>query len=168
MARPILWAAAAVALAIATGATAQQIYKYRTPDGKTVYSDKPVPGATLQEEFVPAPAPDPAVAAAREKAARAQVREANERAAERSRALEAVTAEVDAAAAALERARATLEAGREPSEGDRTGIVARGKGGIQRSRLNEDYWLRQAENEQAVADAEARLERARRALNELR
>lgn len=164
--RAVLHVVAAVALAVATGATAQQIFKYRTPDGRTIYSDKPVPGAKLEEELLPAPAPDPAAAAAREKAVRAQVREANERAAERHRALEAVAAEVDAAAAALERARAALEAGREPAEGERTAVVT--QRGRQRSRLNEDYWLRQAENEQAVAEAEARLERARRALTDLR
>lgn len=166
MTRATLWLFAALALGLATDAAAQQIYKYRTPDGKTIYSDKPVPGAKLEEEFLPAPAPDPAAAAAREKAVRARVREASERAASRTQALDAVTAEVAAAEAALERARQALEAGREPAEGERTGIVT--QRGRQRSRLNEDYWLRQAENEQAVADAEARLERARRALTDLR
>jgi len=49
---------AAVALVCATAAPAQTIYKYRTPDGRTVYSDRPVAGATLEEEFERAPAPD--------------------------------------------------------------------------------------------------------------
>ncbi len=153
---------AAVALAFVTAAPAQTIYKYRTPDGKTVYSDRPVAGATLEEEFDRAPAPDPAAASAQEQAARARAREVNDRAAERSRALDAVTAEIGAASAALERGRQTLEAGREPLEGERIGTY----GG--RARLADEYWARQAANEYAIAEAQARLERARRALIELR
>ncbi len=153
---------AAVALVCATAAPAQTIYKFRTPDGRIVYSDKPVAGATLEEEFDRAPAPDPAAVAAQEQAARARAREVNERSAERSRALEAVTAEIAAATSALERGQQALEAGREPREGERIGTF----GG--RARLSDEYWARQAANEYAVAEAQARLERARRALIELR
>jgi hypothetical protein len=153
---------AAVALACSTAAPAQTIYKFRTPDGRIVYSDKPVTGATLEEEFDRAPAPDPAAASAQEQAARARAREVNDRAAERSRALDAVTAEIGAASTALERGRQALEVGREPLEGERIGTY----GG--RARLSDEYWARQAANEYAVAEAQARLERARRALIELR
>jgi len=155
---------AAAALVCATAAPAQTIYKYRTPDGRTVYSDRTVAGATLEEEFERAPAPDPAAASAQEQAARARAREVNERAAERSRALDAVTAEIGAATAALERGQQALEAGREPLEGERIGITS----GNRRTRLSDEYWARQAANEYAVAEAQARLERARRALIELR
>jgi hypothetical protein len=62
----------------------------------------------------------------------------------------------------LERGRQALEAGREPLEGERIGTYSG------RARLNDAYWERQAANEYAVAEAEARLERARRALIELR
>jgi hypothetical protein len=155
--------AAVLALALACAAApAQTIFKYRTPDGRIVYSDKRVPGATLEEEFDRAPAPDPAAAAAQEQAARARAQAVNERAAERVRALDAVTAEIAAATSALERGQQALEAGREPREGERIGTF----GG--RARLNDEYWARQAANEYAIAEAEARLARARRALIELR
>jgi hypothetical protein len=162
MMRATLRLVAAVALAWAIAAPAQTIFKYRAPDGRTVYSDRPVAGATLEEEFERAPAPDPAAASSQEQAARARAREVNERAAERTRALDAVTAEIGAATAALERGRQALEAGREPLEGERIGTYSG------RARLNDAYWERQAANEYAVAEAEARLERARRALIELR
>jgi hypothetical protein len=162
MMRAASWLVAAIALACAAAAPAQTIFKFRTPDGRIVYSDKPVAGATLEEEFERAPAPDPAAATAQEQAARARARDVNERAAERTRALDALAAEINAATAALERGRQALEAGREPLEGERIGTY----GG--RARLNDAYWARQAANEYAIAEAEARLERARRALIELR
>ena len=162
MLRTASWLVAAIALAGAAAAPAQTIFKYRTPDGRIVYSDKPVAGATLEEEFERAPAPDPAAASAQEQAARARAREVNERAAERTRALDAISEEINAATAALERGRQALEAGREPLEGERIGTYSG------RARLNDAYWARQAANEYAIAEAEARLERARRALIELR
>ena len=162
MLRTASWLVAAIALACAAAAPAQTIFKYRTPDGRIVYSDKPVAGATLEEEFERAPVPDPAAASAQEQAARARARDVNERAAERTRALDAISEEINAATVALERGRQALEAGREPLEGERIGTYSG------RARLNDAYWARQAANEYAIAEAEARLERARRALIELR
>lgn len=149
-------------LAVATAASGQEIFKYRMPDGRIVYSDKHVPNATLVEAFEGVPAPDPAAAAARQEAVRAQVKAANERAEARVQALNAISAEIAAATAELERARAALESGREPLEGERIGTYAG------RARLNDAYWDRQAENEQAVADAQTRLDRARNALIQIR
>jgi hypothetical protein len=90
------------------------------------------------------------------------VKAANERAEARVQALNAISAEIAAATAELERARAALESGREPLEGERIGTYAG------RARLNDAYWDRQAENEQAVADAQTRLDRARNALIQIR
>jgi len=149
-------------LAVATAASGQQISKYRTPDGRIVYSDKPVPNATLVETFEGAPAPDPTAAATRKEAARAQAKAANETASERVKALDAISAEIQAASAALAQARAALEAGREPLEGERIGTYAG------RARLDDAYWARQDRNEQAVAEAQARLDRAQKALIQIR
>ena len=44
------------ALALAAPAAAQTVYRYVTPDGRTVFSDQPVPGARLQGTVTP-PAP---------------------------------------------------------------------------------------------------------------
>jgi hypothetical protein len=154
--------AVALLLLAAPLAAAQQIFKSRTPDGRIVFSDRPQPGATVIEQYEALPPPDPAAAAARQAALREQAKAASERAAERVQALDAVTKEIQAATAALERARARLEAEREPLPGDRTGNVDG------RTRLNEAYWYRQFANEQAVAEAEARLERAQKALIQLR
>jgi hypothetical protein len=151
-----------VLLAFPMAAFGQQIFKYRTPEGRIVFSDRPVAGATLVEEFDRAPPPDPAAAAAVEAKWRARAKEVNERATERTRALDAISTEIQAASTELERARAALEAGREPLEGERIGTY----GG--RARLNDAYWERQASNEYAVAEAQARLDRAQRALIQMR
>lgn len=162
--------ASALALAVAAmlpawPAAAQSIYKYVRPDGSVVYSDKPVSGARLDERLEPAQPPDPKAFAAAQDAARKRARAINEAAAERTQAVSAVDAEIRAATTALESARAQLEAGREPLPGERTGIVATGSG---RSRLNGAYWARQVENEQAVAEAQSRLDAAFAARNALR
>lgn len=162
--RTLSTVAAALVLAVVAGAaSAQSIYRYRTADGRTIFSDRPVPGAVLEEELQRVPAADPAAVAAQRAAARERARDASDRAAERISALQSVDQEIRAATVALQQARAALEAGREPLPGERTGVAAEG-----RSRLNESYWARQAENEERVAEAEARLERARRAMIDLR
>jgi acyl-CoA reductase-like NAD-dependent aldehyde dehydrogenase len=156
--------ASALTLAVLPAA-AQSIYKFVRPDGSVVYSDKPVAGAKLDERLEPAQPPDPAAVAAAQEAARKRARAVNESAAERTQAVSAVDAEIRAATDALAQARARLEAGREPLPGERTGIVATGSG---RSRLNGDYWARQIDNEQAVAEAQSRLDAAFAARNALR
>jgi len=54
-----------IALTLATPAAAQMAYRYVFPDGRVVYSDRPVPGAQAQSPIAPAPPPaDPAPASA--------------------------------------------------------------------------------------------------------
>jgi len=89
----------------------------------------------------PAPVPEPASASAQP-------------APDRIAMLAAASEDVRAAEHKLAAAKATLEAGREPLPGERTGLA---RGG---SRLNESYWDRQRQLETAVADAQARLDRA--------
>jgi hypothetical protein len=158
-------ALACATMMLALPAAAQSIYKYLRPDGSVVYSDKPVSGAKLDERLEPAQPPDPKAVAAAQEAARKRARAINESAAERTQAVNAVDAEIRAAIGAVQAARAQLEAGREPLPGERTGIIATGSG---RSRLNGEYWARQIENEQAVAEAQARLDAAYAARNALR
>jgi hypothetical protein len=143
-----------VLFALLAPAAAQTVYRYVTPDGRTIFSDQPVPGAKLQGTVTPPvqspgagpvegrkpPAPDPA-------------------ADNRAQRLRAATEEVEAATQALAQARARLETGKEPLPGERTGTAGGG------SRLNDEYWARQAANEQAVARAQSRLDAAVAARN---
>lgn len=148
-------------LLVATGAAlAQRIGRYVFPDGRVVYSDRPVPGARLVDEVAPPPPPDtPPPAASRESS---EGRPAETPGAARLRTLAEADAEVRAATEALERARAQLESGIEPLPGERTGTA----GGF--SRLNEAYQQRQEANQKAVADAEVRLQQAVAARNAAR
>ena len=140
------------ALVAALPAAAQTVYRYVTPDGRVIFSDSPVPGARLERTIAPpAPVsapPAPAPVESREPAA------ADKAAPDRFARLRAADAEVNAATQALGTAQAQLASGKEPLPGERTGTVGGG------SRLNESYWARQADNEQAVARAQARLDRA--------
>lgn len=148
-----------LALAAASAADAQKIGRYVFPDGRVVYSDQPVPGAKLANEVAPPPPPSASPPPSREGKAAAPGAASG---AERARRLEQTDAEVRAATDALERARAQLQAGTEPLPGERTGTAGGG------SRLNEAYDARQAANQRAVADAEARLQRAVAARNAAR
>jgi hypothetical protein len=159
---PIVVAVAVACLAALSAAHAQSIYKYAHPDGRVVYSDKPVPGARLVEELEPPPRPDPAAAEAA-RAVRGKDAEALEKAADkRAKSLDQAWEDLKRWTGRLEQARANLEAGREPREGERTGTY----GG--RSRMNAAYWERQAANEAAVREVEARVRRAQEAINALR
>lgn len=148
-----------LALAAAGAVDAQKIGRYVFPDGRVVYSDQPVPGAKLVNEVAPPPPPSASPPPPREGKAAAPGADSG---AERARRLEQTDAEVRAATEALERARAQLQAGIEPLPGERTGTASGS------SRLNEAYDARQAANQRAVADAEARLQRAVAARNTAR
>jgi Domain of unknown function (DUF4124) len=145
--------------ALLAPAAAQTVYRYVTPDGRTIFSDQPVPGAKLQGTVTPpAPPSGPSGAVEGRKPAAPDAPAADNRA----QRLRAATQEVEAATQALAQARARLDTGKEPLPGERTGTAGGG------SRLNEDYDARQAANQRAVADAEARLQRAVAARNTAR
>jgi hypothetical protein len=163
MKRPALVVIALVAMAAcASPAGAQTIYKYLRADGRVIYSDKPVPGATLQEEFEPPPPPDPAAVARALKDNEAGTKALERAAALRARLLDQAWEELKLWSRRLEEARSNLEAGREPREGERTGTF----GG--RARMNDSYWKRQWENESALREAEARIRQAQDSINALR
>jgi hypothetical protein len=148
--------ATAVCLALGGAAQAQALKKYITPDGKTVYSDTPVPGAKEVGEVQPPRTVAPAERSQAEAAAQRDAKDVQavdkrleERAAQRSR--------VEAAEAKLEEAKRTLAGGKEPLPGERKGTA----GG--QSRLTDEYWQRQKANQQAVENAQRALDAARAA-----
>lgn len=154
---PASFLAFGLVFVLAAPAAAQTVYRYITPDGRTVFSDQPVPGAKLQGTVTP-PA-QPSGAGGAPERAKVPPPQADPQGDNRAQRLRAATAEVDAATQALAQARATLESGKEPLPGERTGTAGGG------SRLNDAYWARQAANEQAVANAQARLDAAVAARN---
>lgn len=154
-ARTIL-VAAAVCLGLGGIAQAQALKKYITPDGKTVYSDTPVPGAKEVGEVKPPPKVAPADRSQAETAAQRDAKDAQaldkrleQRSAQQNR--------VAAAEAKLEEAKRTLAEGKEPLPGERKGTA----GGA--SRLTDEYWQRQKANQQAVENAQRALDAARAA-----
>jgi hypothetical protein len=149
------FAALLVLAAVAVPAAAQTVYRYVTPDGRTIFSDQPVPGARLQGTVAP-PAPPSGAPAPVESRTPPPAQPAGDTRAQR---LREATQEMEAATQALAQARAQLEAGKEPLPGERTGTAGGG------SRLNDAYWARQAANEAAVAKAQARLDAATAARN---
>jgi hypothetical protein len=150
----------ALVAALAAGpAAAQDAFRFVLPDGRVVYSDQPVPGARLEATIVTPPAPSsPQPAATLTPRQEALAKAADER----LRRLTELTAEIQNAERDLAAANAALQAGIEPREGERIGTYAG------RARLNESYWARQDYNQMAVANAQARLNRAVQERNALR
>ncbi len=138
----------AVAL-LAQPAPAQTLYKSVTPDGRTVYSDKPPPDAVKTEKRqldtsksgVTAPS-------SREKAALKQM-EADRRVRESGQD------RVRRAEIALHDAQVAQSMGKEPQANERLGTAS----GAQR--LTDGYWARQKRLEDAVEQARLNLDRIR-------
>lgn len=147
-------------LLAAAATAAQDAYRYVTPDGRVVYSDMPVPGARLDGTIAPpAPvSPAPAAGSTLSPTQEALLRSADTR----IRRLNELTVEIQNAERDLAAANAALQAGIEPREGERIGTYAG------RARLNDAYWARQDHNQYAVAEAQARLNRAVQERNALR
>lgn len=163
MNKPVLVLIALLAAAAcASPAGAQGVSRYVYPDGRVIYSDKPVPGAKLEEMLEPPPPPDLDNAVRQGKDNEASGREFGRAADQRAKSLDQAWEELKLWTGRLEEARARLEAGRESQEGERTG-TAGGK-----ARMNDAYWQRQKDNEAAVAEAEARVRQAQDAVNALR
>ncbi len=153
-------AVVAYAVAVALGCwvqagSAQTLKKYVTPDGKIIYSDKPIPDAKLIGEVLSPPPPDPAAVEAARAREVARGAEANRVAEERLKAQEAERKRIDEATANVERARRMLDEGRAPKPGERIGTAGGG------TRFTEDYLERQRANEEAVKRAEEELNKAR-------
>lgn len=144
------------------GEPATKVYRQVFPDGRIVYSDKPVPGAKIDETIVPDPdsnlwAPEtgkPPVIPQRSE--RTPVNKVPSIPAPgKVKTLGDADADIIRAEMMLEDAKKRQQDGVEPLPGERTGLVS-GK-----SRLNETYWERQRALAQETAEAEAMLRKAR-------
>lgn len=140
---PAIYALASAAFA------AQVLYKSTMPDGKVIYGDKPVPGATKVEEQKP----DTSKAGI-------QTTQPSDKGALKKMEQERLTGErteekLRAAEKALRDAEDALAKGEDPLPGERTG-TAGGK-----SQLNEAYWKRQQKLKDDVERARLNLERLR-------
>lgn len=143
-------------------AQAPAIEKYVTPDGKVIYSDSPVPGAQSVKKLDTPPPQTNSGPERRSNPSVSAAPSATSGGAPKDDRLDAATLAVRNAAEALEAAKNKLEFGREPRENERQGTA----GG--RSRLNDQYFERIKELEKGVEDAQARLDEAYRARNNLR
>jgi hypothetical protein len=148
-----------LAVLLPAAAAGQNAYRFVTPDGRVIYSDQPVPGARLDGTIVTPPAtssPAPVTTLTPREEALAKAAD------ERLRRLSELTEQIQEASRDLAAANAALQAGIEPREGERIGTFAG------RARLNDEYWARQEANQRAVANAQARLDRAVQERNALR
>lgn len=151
------------------GDPATKVYRQVMPDGRIVYSDKPIPGAKIDETIAPDPVTNswtsengkpPAVPP---RAERTPVNKVPSIPAQgKVRTLGDADADIIRAEMLLEDAKKRQQAGVEPLSGERTGIVS-GK-----SKLNESYWERQRSLAQETAEAEAMLKKARTERESLR
>ena len=155
-------AVATVVMLSGAAAHASEVYKYRMPDGRILYTTQVSTTGKLLE-VLPEPAPGPRVIeAARLAKLKREQDQANNATAKRLATLDAVEAETKAALRALEAAKQAIEQNVEPLPGERLG-TAKGK-----SRLAEGYWERQRELRQAVEAARQRLDDAYRARDAIR
>jgi hypothetical protein len=128
---------------------AQMLYKSTLANGRVVYGDRPDPAAVKVEQITPdtslrgiGGATPGESAAQREMAGARAGRESAEQ-------------RVRMAEKALQEAQAAKAAGEQPLPGERTGTA----GGA--SRLNESYYVRQRQLDQAVEKASSELDQAR-------
>ena len=135
------------ALAATSGAQAQVVYKSTMPDGKVIYTEKPVPGAARVDTIEPPPAKTGMSSLTPEEKARA-----DEFAKKRAAAAATKGNDLDDARRQLKQAEAAREAGKEPLPGERTGTAGGG------SRLNEAYQARQKTLDDAVEKARKQLD----------
>ena len=172
----------AVCLLAAGAASAETVYKYRRADGRTVYSNHPLPSLELIETFE-YKFDKPAAANPGESKSAA---EGEVRIKKHLDALQAAWTEVQDATRALSAAEARLRAGVEPQAGDRAGVdsgtALPGAGGIpapalpavggsmsgRRGRASPEYVARMEALEGDVRTARERLDAALRNYNQLR
>jgi multidrug efflux pump subunit AcrA (membrane-fusion protein) len=149
-------------LAAALAAEAETIYKQQLPDGSVVYADHRIKGAKLLYRVsIPDEQTQPAdqAAASRSKAEAAMV---DKRLRARSEALDRAQREIVDAEQALQKVKRQLEAGKEPVGGE---VQSSAMGG---TRVLPQYYDRIKKLEESVAEAQARVDRAYKARNQLR
>ena len=178
---PVGLAALIACLLFASAAAADTVYKYRRPDGRTIYSNRLEPGLELIEtfdyKFEPAQSPRGSARGTAEGEARIR---------KQLDALQAAWTEVQDATQALAAAEERLRKGPEIQEGDRVGVASGiappGAGGVpagappaiggpmsgHRGRPSPEYLAKVAELERDVSFARARLDAALSRYNQLR
>lgn len=134
---------------------ATKVYRQVTPDGRVIYSDRPLKGARVDDTIKVEPAPKgarPVGAPGRPAEVPAAVpppgRAVTMPAPGRPRTLDDANADVTRAELLLEDARKRMEAGAKPLPGERVGTANGG------SRLSDDYHARQKRLAEEVAVAE--------------
>jgi hypothetical protein len=130
-------------------AHAAPIFKSTMPDGEVIYGPAEVRGAKKVEKLIPNTTDSGIKLSTPEQKQSLDQRKAQEHDADFRH-----QTQIDQLKAALQSAEAQREAGREPHDGD---FIGNARGGM---RLNEEYWERQKQLEQAVVDARKRLEEA--------
>ena len=131
-------------------ASAQVVYKSTMPDGRVIYGNAPAPGAKSAEPMAPRTGNTvPGSTPEQQEALQHRQSERVQRDAQQSK-----IAELEQA---LYEAEAAKASGHEALEGERSGTAAGG------SKLNDAYWNRQRELDDAVAAARTKLEQARAA-----
>ena len=149
-------------LAAGVPAEAGTIYKQQLPDGSVVYADHRIKGAKLLYKVSIPDEMAPPVGQAAAPRPKAEAPALDKRLRERSEALDLAQREIVGAGQALEKAKHQLEAGKEPLPGE---IQSSAAGG---SRVLPEYYDRVKKLEDGVAQAQARLDRAYEARNQLR
>ena len=124
---------------------AQPLYKSTMPDGKVIYSEKPVAGAKRVDTVEPPPARTGTTTVTPAEQARAA------KPADMAAPAAPQQSGLEEARKQLKQAEATRESGKEPLAGERQGTA----GGT--SRLTEAYFVRQKTLEAAVEAARQRL-----------
>ena len=132
-------------------AVAQTMFKSTMPDGRVIFGDKPVDGATKIEAIKPDTAKRGIQTLSTGEAAAIKQAEQEKEKLKRQRGDDSV----QAAEKALRDAEAALAKGEEPLPGERTGTAGGG------SRLNEAYWQRQQKLKDDVERARVALDKAR-------
>jgi hypothetical protein len=153
-----------ILLALAPAAFGQTIYRSTMPDGRTVLSDRPTPGAKKVEEmYVPRSAPSaPPSPAAKPAPPTSAAGGAKPPGQDPGAALDAAIRDLRAAEQALRAAEAARAAAEEPLENERQGMAGGG------SRLNDAYFNRQKANADALEEARKRVDDAQAKVNSLR
>ena len=138
--------ALAALLGLSGTAQGQPLYKSTMPDGKVVYSEKPVPGAAKVDTIEAPPAKTGVTSATEQEKARAA-----QAAAKAGAAAQQAPGLADARNA-LQKAEAARNNGKEPLPGERIGTA----GGA--SRLTDAYFERQKNLEAAVEAARKKVQ----------
>ena len=150
--------------ALAPAASGQIIYRSTMPDGRTVLSDKPTPGAAKVQEFYVRPSPQDAPRPSDARPAPEPPAAAGTASSRKSRdaELDAAITQLRGMEDALRATQSARAAAEEPLDNERQGMAGGG------SRLNERYFERQKSLDDAIEQLRKRVDDAQAKVNSLR